>query len=186
MSRIPYPSDDELSDEAREILSKVPPLNVMRMFAGAPSSFRPLLDLGRSILLDSELDNRLREIAILAVARATGSEYERFQHEAIARSMAIPEAEIEALAAGRYEDLDDEAALIASFADEVARDGSATEKHVAAALELLGRRQTTELVVCCAYYSAVARIIATTGIELEDSSPIAGMTADDAPVLPGD
>ena len=48
-------------------------------------------------------------------------------------------------------------------------------------LERLGRRQATELTVCCAYYSAVARIIATAGVELEDVSPIAAITAERPP-----
>ena len=90
MPRIPYPGDEELDDEARELLAKLPPLNVMRMFAGAPASMRPLVELGSSILLHSELDPRLRELAILAVAHATGSEYERFQHEALARALDTP------------------------------------------------------------------------------------------------
>lgn len=180
MNRIPPPADDELDDESKALLAELPPLNVTRAFAGAPASLRPLIDLGRSILLESELDPRLRELAILAVARATGSEYERFQHDAIARALGIPDAEIAAIAVGRYDDLDDEARLIATFADEVARNGSATEERTKAVLERLGRRPATELVVCCAYYSAVARIIATCGVELEDVSPVAGMTADEA------
>lgn len=180
VSRIPYPVDDDLDAEARALLAELPALNVTRMFAGAPASFRPLVELGRSILLESELDNRLRELAILAVAHATASDYERFQHEALSRALEIPESELEAIAAGRYEDLDPEARLIAVFAEEIARDGVATEEQTAAVLELLGRRQATELVVCCAYYSAVARIIATCGVEMEDVSPVAGVTAADA------
>lgn len=186
MSRIPYPAQDEIGEDARELLDKLPPLNVTRMFAGAPASLRPLLELGRSILLESELDPRLRELAILAVAHATASDYERFQHEAIARTLAVPEAEIEAIAVGQYIDLDPDARLIATFADEVARNGIATEERTQAILELLGRRQATELVVCCAYYSAVARIIATCGVELEEVSPVAAFNADDAKRLGAD
>lgn len=180
MTRIPYPDESEIDEEAQAVLTKLPPLNVTRMFAGAPASLRPLVDLGRSILLESELDPRLRELAILAVAHATGSNYERVQHEHISRALEIPERELEAIAIGHYDELDPEARLITTFADEVARNGSATEERTAAVLALLGRRQTTELVVCSAYYSAVARIIATCGVELEDVSPVAGLTADDA------
>ena len=180
MARIPYPSEEEIDEEARELLAKAPPLNVTRMFAGAPASLRPMLDLGRSILLESELDPRLRELAILAVAHATGSEYERFQHEALSRAMGIPDADMVAVAAGTPERLDYEARMVVMFSDEVARDGKASDANTAAVLELLGRRQATELVVCCAYYSAVARIIATCGVELEDASPVAGITAADA------
>ena len=38
-------------------------------------------------------------------------------------------------------------------------------------IDRLGRRQTTELVIVCAFYSAVARIIETCGVELEEHLP---------------
>lgn len=172
MSRIPYPTDDELDDEARALLASLPPLNVARMFAGAPAALGPLTDLGQAILLRSELDPRLREIAILSVACATGSAYERTQHEALSRMLEMSEADIAAASAGDFDALDDEAALVARFASSVARDVEADSDLTSGVLELLGRRRATELVVCCAYYSAVARIIATCGVELEEDSPI--------------
>lgn len=171
MTRIPYPEDADLDDEARATLKALPPLNIVRMFAGAPSTLGPLTDLGQAILLRSELDPRLREIAILAVAHETGSNYERVQHEAISRAIGMTEADIAAASAANHEALDDEAALIARFAASVARDVEADGALTADVLELLGRRQATELVVCCAYYSAVARIIATCGVELEAKPP---------------
>ena len=186
MTRIPYPEESELDGEAREVLASLPPLNVMRMFAGAPASLRPMADLGRSILLQSELDPRLRELAILAVARASGSNYEQVQHENVSRALGIPDEEIAAVVDSTPEQLDDEARLIVTFADEIARNVAATEECTAAVLELLGRQQATELVVCCAYYSAVARVIETCGVELEEQSPTAGLTADDAERYSGD
>jgi 4-carboxymuconolactone decarboxylase len=186
MSRIPYPDESELDDDAREVLASLPPLNVMRMFAGAPATLRPMADLGRAILLQAELDPRLRELAILAVARACGSNYERVQHENVSRALGIPDEEIAATVEGRHEELDEEARLVVGFADEIARNVAASEERTAAVLELLGRRQATELVVCCAYYSTVARIIETCGVELEEKSPTAGLTADDAERYSGD
>lgn len=59
MSAIPYPTDGELDADARSLLAQLPPLNVVRMFAGAPAALRPLTDLGQAILLHSELDPRL-------------------------------------------------------------------------------------------------------------------------------
>ncbi len=68
---------------------------------------------------------------------------------------------------------------MARFAAEVARDVRAGDELTAAVLERLGRRQATELVVCCAYYyCAVARVIETCGVELEDTLPAAGAFAE--------
>ena len=180
MTRIPYPDESELDDDAREVLASLPPLNVMRMFAGAPAPLRPMAELGRSILLEAELDPRLRELAILAVARASGSHYEQVQHENVSRALGMPDEEIATVVEGRADELDEEAQLVVAFAEEVARDVAASEELTAAVVELLGRRQATELVICCAYYSAVARVIETCGVELEEESPTAGLTAEDA------
>lgn len=175
MSRIPYPTDDELSGEALELLGRVPPLNVIRMFAGAPAALSPMVELGEAILLRGELDPRLREIAILAVARTSGSDYERLQHENICRLIGMPEEEVRAAGDGRPDALDPEAALVWRFAQQVARDVRADESATAEILERLGRRQATELVIACAYYSAVARVIETCGVELEAHLPTADL-----------
>jgi len=179
MSRIPYPTEDELTPESRELMAKLPPLNVIRMFSGAPASLRPLSELGQAILLQSELDPRLREIAILAVAHASDSEYEGKQHENICRAIGMEEKEIRAAADGQVDELDDEARLIWRFGYEVANDVKASEELTSQVLDLLGRQQATELVVACAFYSGVARIIETCGVELEDTLPTEDINPDD-------
>jgi alkylhydroperoxidase family enzyme len=179
MTRIPYPTDEELSSEAKELLGKLPPLNVVRMFAGAPSALGPLTDLGQAILLHAELDPRLREIAILAVAHTSDSAYEGAQHENICRLIGMQESEIRAAADGNSEALDADAQLVWRFAEQIARDVRADEAITEQILERLGRRQATELVVACAYYVAVARIIETCGVELEERLPTADIDPED-------
>lgn len=177
--RIPYPTDAELDESARAILAGLPPLNVVRMFANAPAALRPLTELGAANLLHAQLDPRLRQLAILTVARVTGSDYERAQHENVSRLVGVPEAEIEAVLAGDLSALDEPARLVARFAEEITRGVDAGEDLTSAILERLGPRQSTELIVCCAYYGAVARIIATCGVELEDELPTANIDPDD-------
>ena len=57
----------------------------------------------------------------------------------------MPEEEIRAAADGRPGQLDDEAALIWDFGQQIARDVQASEESTGAVLDLLGRRQATEL-----------------------------------------
>lgn len=178
MTRIPYPTDAELDDDARTLLATLPPLNIVRMFANAPAALGPLTDLGQAILLHAELDPRLRQIAILTVARTTGSSYERAQHENVSRAVGVSDADIEAAVSGDLDSLDEQAGLVARFAEQIAREVKADEATTAAVVELLGRRQSTELVVCVSYYCAVARIIATCGVEVEETLPTAGIDPD--------
>ncbi len=69
MSRIPYPTDSELGDDARAILAALPPLNIVRMFAGAPAALRPLTDLGPHavdlLVLDVGAGDEFGQTAIL-------------------------------------------------------------------------------------------------------------------------
>jgi len=179
MSHIPYPEEAELDDESRRILASLPPLNIVRMFAGAPAALKPLTDLGAAVLLHAELDAQLRQVAVLTIARVTESEYERVQHENVARVVGLSDEVIDAVRAGDPGPLDATQRLVERYAEQIAVDVEADAALTAELLKLLGRRQTTELVVCCAYYSAVARIIATCGVKVEDEVPSASFTAAD-------
>jgi NAD(P)-dependent dehydrogenase (short-subunit alcohol dehydrogenase family) len=182
VSRIPYPADDELDDEARELLASLPPFNLARMLAGAPTTLRPFLGLGSAILQRCELDSRLRELAILQVARCTGATYERVQHEEIARAVGIPETDIESLRGGALESFDDDARLVLRAAEEITREIRASDATLAELLERLGRRQTLELVITVAYYGAVACVLETTGVELEAELPATAIATRRGPV----
>ncbi len=179
MTRIPLPTDAELTADARELLAQLPPLNIVRMFAGAPAALKPLTDLGQAVLLHGELDARLREIAILAVARTSDSEYERLQHENVSRAIGMTEEDIRAAADARPEDLDEEAAMVWRFGQQIAANVRADEELTERVVAHFGNRQATELVVACATYSAIARIIETCGVQLEEVLPTEGIKAED-------
>ncbi len=93
--KIPLPDDADLDAESLEILAKLPPLNVFRMMANAPASFRPLIEFAFSLLVTSEFDARKREIAILRVAHVTRASYEWFQHVIVAKRVGVTDEEIE-------------------------------------------------------------------------------------------
>ena len=96
--RIPPPDADSLPDEIKRVLASLPPLNLFKVVANAPASFKPFLELGGAILFKSEFDARKREIAILRVAHVTRSNYEWVQHVALARHAGVTDEEIEKIA----------------------------------------------------------------------------------------
>jgi 4-carboxymuconolactone decarboxylase len=61
--------------------------------------------LGSSVRYDTELGDRCREIAILVVAAHWQSDFERYAHEPIARSVGLTDAELAAIREGRYTEL---------------------------------------------------------------------------------
>jgi 4-carboxymuconolactone decarboxylase len=170
--RIPLPTDDELTPEHRDMLDKVPPLNVFRMVAGTRRGLRPFLQLGAAVL-SSSLDARRREIVVLRVAHATGAGYERAQHERLARNAGVTDQEIHAIATEEpVSSLDEEGNLICRVADEVSRSVRLSDDALDQIIDRYGPRDAAEVVLLVSYYNMVSRFLESTRVQLEDEPPI--------------
>ena len=79
----------------------------------APEVGRALQELGAAIRFRTKLTPRVREMAILVVAQAWDSAYERASHEPIGREAGLTEPEIEALRSGADPGFRDDHELVA-------------------------------------------------------------------------
>jgi AhpD family alkylhydroperoxidase len=166
-ARIPLPTDEELTPELREMLGKVPPLNVFRMVAGTRNGLRPFLQLGAAVL-SGAMDARRREMAVLRVAHATGAGYERVQHERLARQAGVTEEEIVAIANEEpVTSLGEEGNLICRVADEVSRDVRLSDGALAQLVERYGTREASDVILLVSYYNMVSRFLESTRVEFE-------------------
>ena len=173
--RVPLPDDAALSDEMRETLGRLPPLNVFRMMANAPASFQPWIAFAGSILLQSEFDARKREIAVLRVGHVTRAPYEWTQHVRIAKSLGVTDGEIAAIAIdGPVTGLDAEGNFLCRVADEISRDVRLSDEALGELLRRYGVRQSTELILCISYFNMLSRILESTRVELEAADPFDG------------
>lgn len=177
---IPLPTDEELSAEAREVLAALPPLNVFRMMAAVPSSFRPLLDFAASLLLQGAFDPRQRELAILRVAHVTRAPYEWTQHARLARNLGVTDAEITAIAVdGPVTGLDADGALLCRVADEISRDVRLSDAALDALVRRYGVRLATELILCVSYFNMLSRFLESTRVPLEGVDVLGARTPAD-------
>jgi len=168
---IHLPADEELSDEIREKLSALPPLNVFRLMAAAPASFNAFLDIAVSILFESELDARKREIAVLRVAHTTGSNYEWVQHVSVAKQCGVTEEEIEQIGVNtEVSGLDEEGNLLCRVADEISNDIRLSDDALEQVLDRFGQRQTAELILCCSYFNMLSRVLESSRLPLEQQA----------------
>ena len=171
MARIPYVDPEEAPVRVREVLERVPSLNVFRMMANAETAFRPWMRWGGVLLNDLALDPLLRELVILRVARLTPhADYEWIQHVPIARSVGASEEQVAAI---ERDDLEDDSftgdqRLVLRFATEVLRDVRASDEVFAAVAELLSPREIVELLMVIGQYMMLARVMATTDMELDE------------------
>ena len=144
-------------------------LNIFRMMAHAQTNLRPLLRLGTSVLTQQKLDARLRELAILRVARLSHAEYEWVQHVPIAKATGATDGQIEALARDDIaaDCFDETDRLVLRFTTEVVRDVGASEGTFAEAARRLTPQEIVELILAIGFYMTMARLMETTGIDLE-------------------
>ena len=124
MQRIPLVEIESAPQDVQEALRALPvPLNIFRMMAHAPTSFRPLMRLGQSILSAQQLEPELREYAILLAAQSYGGRYEWIQHVPIAEACGATAEQIKALEAGNLSApcFDEKEKAFLAFVDESAK-----------------------------------------------------------------
>lgn len=168
MARIPYPDLDKASTEVREMLARLPASsNIFNMMAHAETCLKPVMKLGGTLLGKLELDPKLRELCLLQAVKLEGGEYEWLQHVPIARDLGCSEAQIAAI-----EDDDDSADCFderekaaLGFTREVVLDVQASDTALAEARKHLSDRQIVELILMAGFYSMLARLTETLGIE---------------------
>ena len=166
--RIPPPDESSLPDDIKELLGSLPPLNLFKVLANAPASFRPFLELGGAILFKSEFDARKREIAILRVAHVTRSNYEWVQHVALAKHAGVTDEEIEKIASDEIvTSLDGEGNLLCRVAEEITRDVKLSDDALAQIIERYGNRGATELIIACCWFNLISRFLESTRVGLE-------------------
>lgn len=169
MSRIPYPDLAALPDKTRRMIASAP-LNVVRMGAHAsPALFEAQGALGYAIAQPEVLEPQVREVVILVVAFLSGSEYELHQHRPLARAAGLSDDEIEAIGRGDYQALGPRLAAIAAFAAATVRELAPSDAVLATVRREVSDRVLVNIVLTVGCYMALARLIAVTGIALDDN-----------------
>jgi len=170
MALLPYVDDTKASEKTREILNRGGvKLNVARMIANSEAIFRSFSRLGNALLTRTSLDSKLREIAILRVARLSGSVYECTQHVPIARGVGVSEEQMGAIdnwqEAKCFNQLE---RLVLKLTDEVARDVKGRPETVRELAKSLSTAEVVELVMAIGFWGMVARLLETTEVDLDD------------------
>jgi len=168
--RIPYPDLDKASAEVREMLGRLPiPANIFNMMAHAETCVKPMMKLGGTLLGKLELAPKLRELCLLHAVKIVGGEYEWVQHVSIARDLGCSDAQIAALGKG-----DDGAACFDAreksalrFTREVVVDVRASDAALVDVRKHLSEREIVELILMAGFYTTLARLTETLGVETE-------------------
>jgi 4-carboxymuconolactone decarboxylase len=123
----------------------------------APEVGHALQELGAAIRFRAHLAPRIRETAILVVAQAWDSAYERDSHEPIGRDAGLTGAEIEALRVGSDPGFTDERERVAySVVRALVGPADLDDQEYAVAVATLGEQALVELSTLVGYYSTLA------------------------------
>ena len=127
----------------------------------SPEVGNAMQQVGATIRFGTALTGRERELAILAVAGALNSEFERLAHVPAARGLGLTEPQIDAALAGRAADgLSADEAMVGRLALAMTVDRTLSDDDYSAGLEALGQERLAELTWLVGYYSALALALA--------------------------
>jgi alkylhydroperoxidase family enzyme len=145
-------------------------LNIFRTLFHRPKTARAIADLLLSLLMESEIGHRRRELIIMRIGWVTGSEYEWTQHWPLAQEMFGCTAE-ELVAvrdwrgAGCFDPVD--RALLAAT-DELLETGDLTDETWRTCFAGLGRDAAIEMVAAIATWLLISKLARGLRVPLEE------------------
>ena len=176
MSRIKMIQEDQASSEVKEIYSNIKRngakvLNLYRVLAHNPRVLLNFMRLGNSLLVGTELSPKLRELAILRVAKLAGSEYEWAQHYSIALELGINQEQIQTIShwstSTKFSEME---RAVLQYTDEVAQNVGVRDETFRALQRYLNERGIVELTLSIGYWGMVARVLVPLQINIDTQS----------------
>ncbi len=174
MARLPYLNREDLSEADRDIFDRLveerknPVGNIFRMLAHTPKLLRRFLALGGELRNGTELDPKLRELALMTVGRLTNAEYEFTHHWNLARHVGVSREQLEHLDEFETSSLfNDMERLVMRYALEATMNVRVSDATFEALRKALETRRLMELVQNVAFYNMVVRILVPLGVEVE-------------------
>jgi alkylhydroperoxidase family enzyme len=168
MARLPYLEPEQVAPQYRDMLKRN--TNLHKLLVNSPEMARAFNGVGGYIRFKSNLDPRLRELAILQVGWLERSEYEFTHHVKIGKEFGVTDEDISGLIAetvGKPSRLEPLAKVILKGASEMARELAMSEATFAEIKNHLSDEHMVDLVLTIAFYCAVVRVLATMKIDNE-------------------
>ncbi len=125
-----------------------------------PAVGRRLQDLGSALRFETDMSDRLREIAVLAVASVTMCPFERYAHERVGLAAGLSPEELAQLADGTFEGLDAQEESAHRFCRRLAGgEASLDETAYQELRDVIGEPLMIDLVVLVGYYVTLAHLL---------------------------
>lgn len=183
MTRLPFITNNDLSEDQQAIWECVtngrrgPAARFVSEEGGlvgpfnaplyAPTTGRKIVELGEALRFDTELDNRLLELAVCMVGAHWRSNFEWYAHSALAIAAGVSEEAVAAIQTGdeaSFEKADEKA--VYDFTRALLADGRVEQEVYDAAQSHIGNRGMAELIQLVGYYCLVSLTLNTFAVDL--------------------
>lgn len=168
MARIPYFDNENATDHERQLLDKLPQLNVFKMIGHLGAGVNGFISLGAALLMKGKLDPIHREMAIVRTGIMCGSDYEVHQHKRISRDVGMSEEKIDALKAGSsspvFTDLEK---TVLRFTEEVVANVKSSNETFNELSKYFSNEMLVELVITIGYYMMASRFLENFEVDIE-------------------
>jgi AhpD family alkylhydroperoxidase len=176
MARVPYrsaqdatTSEDKAVWRRLETERRLPTANVFRAVANAPAILDASLSYADALRHETDLDPKLRELAILAVGHASGVEYEVAHHSAHAVRAGVTVEQLADLADfATSKAFDPLERAVMRLAHEATVNVGVPDAIWADVSAHLSEKEMVELVLTIGFYNNGVRIMAMLDIDMED------------------
>jgi alkylhydroperoxidase family enzyme len=175
MARVPYPKRDEYPFAYLDAYDRMlrergnPALHVFAALANIANLLDPLLTFTGEMREGAVIEARLRELAIMTVALATGAAYEFNHHWNSALKAGLRREQLEQLADAETSDaFDERERAIVRYAREATLSLKVSDETWSVLREHFPVREAMDVVMAVAWYNAVARVLLPLEIEMED------------------
>lgn len=174
MPRLPALNADDLAPDDRELLAR--PIDIHRVVANLPEVLRGVVGIGDWIRWRSQMDARLRELAIIYVGVCAHSVYEYAHHIQIGLDFGVTGEDLDDLRAyahGRANGFAATELAVLQATAELADRATLSDASWDRLVECVGSEGAAQLVATVSYYAMVVRLLASFAVELEpDYEPL--------------
>lgn len=168
-ARVPYVTQDSLPEADRDLIDR--PIHLFQAVGNRPDALRGMRAVGRWYRSASAVDPRLRELSILGVGVLTQCAYEYSHHLKLGLGdFGVSDRDVEDLhrfLAGEPTSFASVDLTVLTATREITEELAVSPAVWADLLAALGQPATIDLIVGTSYYSMVARVIGSLGIEVE-------------------
>ncbi len=176
MARVRLIGKDQASPEVKELYEKMEAngariINLYRALAHNARVMRNHLQLGNTLLSKTALSPKLRELAILRIAKLAGSEYEWTQHYPVALEAGVTREQADVLSRWQESGLfNKEESAVLQYTDEVAQQVAVTDETFETLKQFLDEQRIVELTISIGYWGMIARILVPLQVDIDEQS----------------